>query len=197
MRKRELVGIGIVDDQGFPPLDNLNDSGFRLFFIGNINDVRKTEGFDVLLCDIMGVSTKLSSSNQGYALICEIRKHYPDKITIVYTGSSTRTKIVRDAIDICDEYIPKSAELDQWITKLDKSIDLALDPVDKWHRIKLRLSELRVPSKQLSEIEHLFVKSLKKNNKSYFEKKISKIDISDDIKPILQGLVVSAIWASL
>jgi hypothetical protein len=197
MEKRSLAKIAIIDDEGFPPIDNLNDSGFCLYFIGNINDIRKIEEFPIVLCDIKGVALKFSQSEQGAALISEIKRHYPEKVIIVYTGSSTRSSLVKGAINESDNYIPKSADIDQWVKVLDKAIDNAFDPVEQWKRIRGKLVECSVPAKSVANIEHKFAKSIINGNANTFSDYVKKLKISDDVKPILQNLASSAIWAAL
>lgn len=193
--KRKAVKIAVIDDQYFQPFDNLRDNGFDVIFIGNVNEIRELETYSLILCDIGGVANKVSKELEGAALVEEIKRVYSEKYVIVYTGFTNRNPKVKHALKYADDFIKKAAELDQWNKLLDHYVNRVLDPLESWKLVRKKLLERNVSASVVAKLESKYAKSIVLGNPDYIANYTRKIQISDDVRPIIQGLVSSAIWS--
>lgn len=194
---RQRVRIAVIDDQPFPHLDNLRDSHFDISQVGNISNVTHVEKYDVVACDLRGVGKAISEKNQGAAIIEEIKRLYPDKFVIAYSGSFARSTMVDIALNKSDDNISKAADLDKWFVLLDNAIQQVADPVERWKRIKSRVADKTITADELAAAEDAYVKSIIKGKRSILERHIKGPKIGDDLRIIIRSLVTSAVWAAV
>src|SRR5436190_24229097 len=83
---RERIPIIVIDDKAFPYLKLLRAHHYNLRKVDDITDVKMVEAYPIVLCDIRGVGRSLSTKFEGAHVIAEIRKHYPSKVIIAFTG---------------------------------------------------------------------------------------------------------------
>lgn len=192
---RKKVSICVIDDELFYPLPILRDHGFEIVQVGDISSVSKIDKYDIVACDLRGVGEKFSERLQGAAIIQELKRARPEKYVIAYSGSFDRSTMARIADDYADRKIAKSADIDKWVMVLDQAIQVTTNPVEKWTRIRSALNERKVSSSTISKLESAYCRAIIIGDKASFVKSIRKIELVDDVRPIIQGLVASAIWA--
>jgi hypothetical protein len=100
--KRAQVKIGVVDDQVFTPQvftpkSNLENSGYKIDYLGDISSVDKIAPYHITLCDLQGVGTALDAKKQGAFIIREIKRNYPEKFVVAYTGGGLNQTISKEA----------------------------------------------------------------------------------------------------
>jgi hypothetical protein len=105
--------------------------------------------------DLIGIGARLSPTLHGAHVIEEIKKIYPEKIVIAYTGGA-KQDLLSKAIPASDYYLPKDANVEQWCDQLDSSIKLLGNPVTVWKALRHRLLDAGVTPYQLAELEDLF-----------------------------------------
>lgn len=194
---RQNLRIAVIDDQPFLYLEALQSNNFDIASVGNINNVNQLERYDIIACDLRNVGMELNSKLQGASVIQEIKRLYPNKYIIAYSGSFDRSQMSKIASQTADKKINKSADLDKWIVTLDDAISSSVNPLAQWSRIRHRLVELNVSAEKVAKVENAFAKSIILKNKKYLENVFEKVGFSEDVRPVVQGLVSSAIWGMI
>lgn len=171
---RKKIPILAIDDQNFPPQNNLANSGFKIETFSDIQRISDVEPYAIVLCDVNGVGANLSTDTQGAYVIEEIKKTYPDKVVIAYTAGSAMSKLVTSAKANADRYIRKDASIEEWRDLLDQVIRDFCNPIVVWKKQRLRLLNAGIDLQELLQIEQALVKNLGKgrdNIKSAIEEK--------------------------
>ena len=86
--KLSHVQMLLIDDSDFPYLENLATHDFNIRQYRDVTDLKSVEPYPVVLCDIRGVGRQLSERFEGAHVIQEIRKRYPAKVVVAYSGES-------------------------------------------------------------------------------------------------------------
>lgn len=195
--RRRSLSVCVIDDQPFSPLQNLRNNHFQISEVADPKDIRTLEPYAIILCDLQGVGTALNPQRQGAHLIAEIKSNYPDKIVIGYTGAIASSIIYKDANQNADYMIKKDAPIEDWISTLDGAIDQLRNPIIVWKKFRARLIEKDVPLYKIAELEDTFVKTYSKGSDTTGARLIScinRLDLGQDIRPIIQGFVSSVIF---
>ncbi len=158
---RRSIRIAVVDDQPFAPEHNLKNNQFQIATYTDIHKVEQLEEFPIVLCDLQGVGLQLASDLQGAYLIEEIKRNYPEKAVIAFTGGSTNSNISKRAALAADDYLKKDASIEEWRDVLDKHIRNLSDPVYVWKQLRIRLIKADVTPLELLKLEHAYVSSIK------------------------------------
>jgi DNA-binding NarL/FixJ family response regulator len=194
---RSRVCICVIDDEMFFHLETLRNHGFDIVQIGNISNLGNVEKYDIVACDLRGVGGKFNEKLQGASIIQEIKRSMPEKFIIAYSGSFDRSNMSRIATDIADRKIVKSADIDKWISVLDDAIATTTNPIERWRRMKISLVEKGIKTDLIYKLEKSYCKSVIKNNRQIFIRSTSSLNLTEEIKPIIQGIVASALWAGV
>jgi len=183
---RARVPIVVIDDQGFAYLDVLRNHGFSIQLLNDITDIKAVESYPIVVCDVRGVGKSFGSTFEGAHVISEIKKHYPNKILIVYTGQRFDASF-NQYFALCDSSIKKDAESEQWVEVLDNAIAAFVDPIAEWKKLRDYLIDLDVPTIRIAELEDSYVSAvLEKRTPFQNEKKL--IDLPQDAKGVLIGV---------
>ncbi len=142
---RAQVSIVVIDDQGFVYSDILRNHGFHITLLKDITDINAVEAYPVVVCDIRGVGKSFGSPFEGAHVISELRKHYPNKILIAYTGQQFDASF-NQYFSLCDASVKKDAESQQWVETLDEAISNFLDPVAQWKKVRSYLISCDIPT---------------------------------------------------
>jgi hypothetical protein len=195
--KRENIRIAVIDDQAFAPEQNLRNAGFRVDSIGDIKNISEIEPFQVILCDLQGVGAHFESKYQGGFLINEIKRNYPEKFVIAYTGGSLDPSVVGYAQNFADDFIKKDADINEWRDKLDDVIRSLSDPIEIWRRQRDALIDADVSTLEILKLEDAFVRSVKQNDSRPYVFYVNNPRINKDIRAIGQSLIASGIFKLL
>jgi len=183
---RPRVSIVVIDDKGFVYLNVLRNHGFIITELTDITDVKAVQTYPIVVCDIRGVGKAFGSDFEGAHVLAEIKKHYPNKILIVYTGQLFDASF-NQYFALCDASVTKDAESQQWVEVLDNAIATFLDPIAQWKKLRSYLIDLDVPTMRLAELEDHYVSAvLAKQAPFQDEKKL--IDLPQDAKAVLLGI---------
>lgn len=98
-----------------------------------------------------------------------------------------------------DAILKKDIDVEEWIRKLDEFAEAAVDPYVIWNKIRIRLVELNVDTRDILLLEDSYVRSVQERDPglSMLAKNSMKISISPDVRAIIQGLVSSAIFSAI
>lgn len=158
---RRSIKIAVVDDQPFAPEHNLKNNQFQIVTYTDIHKIDQLEEFPIVLCDLQGVGLQLASDLQGAYLIEEIKRNYPEKAVIAFTGGSTNSTISKRASLAADDYLRKDVSIEEWRDVLDRHIRNLSDPVYVWKQLRIRLIKADITPLELLKLEHAYVTSVK------------------------------------
>jgi DNA-binding response OmpR family regulator len=151
----------VIDDQPFAPEHNLKNNQFQIDTYTDIHKVDQVTDYPIILCDLQGVGLQLASDMQGAYLIEEIKRNYPEKAVIAFTGGSANSNISRRAELAADDYLRKDASIEDWRDVLDKHIRNLSDPVYVWQQLRVRLVKSEIAPLELMKLEHAYVSTIK------------------------------------
>ncbi|OJV91800.1 MAG: hypothetical protein BGO34_06695 [Bacteroidia bacterium 44-10] len=190
---RSKVNVAIVDDEEFVYLDELRRSGFSLVKYDDVPDLQSLEAYPAIICDIKGVGKAFKSPFEGAYLIRELRKKYPFKVLAAYTGSTYDISInsYLEGIHI----IKKDISVDEWCSEIDYLIKRVSDPKENWNKIRDMLIKEDVPLLSLAKLEHEYVNILlnKDGNFHDFPSSMKKMNLSEDVRSVIQSLIAGLI----
>ena len=161
--------------------------------IGDIKSVNEVLKYDVVLCDIMGVGKYLDPRLQGASIIAEVRRSFPEKYVIAYTGAALNQVAARQANALADDTLKKDADIEDWIGLLDKYMNASQDPFKVWIRIRSTLIDRGVDTKDVLCLEDAYVRSIKKGDAHFIRltKQADKLRLRDDVRSIINGIISS------
>lgn len=196
-RLRRSIPICVIDDQPFSPLTNLRNNHFQVSEISDASDIRVVEPYAIILCDLQGVGAKLDPEKQGAHLIAEIKRSYPDKHVIAYTGATPTSVLYRAAKEYADGIIKKDASLEVWTETLDKGIKQVTDAIVVWRKFRVRLLDNGFSPIDLVVLEDRFVRNYEEGaepTKAAITSSIGKLNLASDVRAIAQGFISSIIF---
>lgn len=103
---RSRFPIVVIDDKDFTPMKNLQRYNFSVTHFDDISSIDSIYRYPIVLCDLHGVGASLGSRLQGAQVIREIKKNYPEKYVIAYTGDGS-SEMTEVAISYADAYLKK------------------------------------------------------------------------------------------
>lgn len=197
--KRKCVPIAVIDDNRLDAAQNLQRYDYDIQEIGDLKNLEEIEGFSIILCDVMGVGGHFGSKYEGAAIISEIKKNYPSKIVIAYTGGSVNSESVRKAIELSDEWVKKDVDSTEWEEVLDRYVEESIDPYEVWMRLRFALVEMELDTLDILRLEDKYVKSIQKRDKGFSDllSTVNAGSYSGDVRAIVQNLIASTIFGSI
>lgn len=160
--------IAVIDDQAFLKAEALRAHRFNLVEIGDIRTVDQVAEYPIIVCDIRGVGGALSSSLEGAHLIAEIRKTYPDKFLVSYSGAQFDISY-NEPLKSADVSLPKDATTEHWVRTLEDGINKVGNPRERWLRLRSRLLDKGVEIHEVFEMEQRFIRAVEKQDASLFQ----------------------------
>lgn len=194
---RKQVRIAVIDDESFQPENNLRRNNYNIATFPDLNTIEDISGYQIVLCDLSGVGTNQNPELQGAHLISEMKKAYPEKYIIAYTGGSSDREVYAKAMLNADYFLKKDETIDQWIAVLDEAIKNVANPIYVWKKIRPKLLEADVSPYELALLEDTFVKELSKNgdiNARAIQQKAAKLNLSSNAQSIISSLIANAIF---
>jgi len=159
---KKQISIAVVDDNPFLKADALRTNGFNITEVGDIRSIEQIMAFPIVICDIKGVGKAFGSDYEGAHVLAEIRKAYPDKFLISFSGSQYDVSY-NESLNSADLSATKDANLDYWIKVLETGLKAVGDPKERWLRFRQTLTTKGVDSYEIFKLETAFVKNLSVN----------------------------------
>lgn len=193
---RSAIKIGVIDDEKFVAFGSLKSHGYDVAELPDITRIDEVADFDIVLCDLMGVGKNFDATAGGGSIIREIKKNYPVKFVIAYTGARANSGEAILAQKYCDHFLKKDADMEEWTVTLDGCVDHLLDPYQMWIDARQGLLDVETDIRQVVRLEHAYVKGILGKDKEFKElrKTLGVIDLSGHAKGIVQSLIASAIY---
>ena len=170
---RNETRIAIIDDQNIALIPKIKKHSYNITHFKDIENINDLQKFKVIICDIQGVGKKFGSKYEGAHLISEIKKEYPLKYVVAFSGKSfdpTYNKFFK----MCDDVMQKGSDINEWVTCLDLAIKNTINPKYNWEIARKTLLESNVSLNEISKIEQAFIKTIIKNDISIYNKLIIK-----------------------
>ena len=192
---RDRIEIAIIDDEPFQYLEILRNHNFHIRPFEDIADIKAVHAYPIVLCDIKGVGKSFHSKYEGAHIIDEVRKHYPSKIIIAYSGHQFDPSFNK-YFQMCDFVLKKDIDSDNWVENLDNAISKAMNPITQWFKIRAYLLEKDVPLNSILKLEDDYVEMFFKKKESFPSNKTLNT-LSDDVKSVILNFTSSAIFKLL
>lgn len=181
MKDKKNVRILFLDDEGYDT-DLLRNLGYldveKMYEYKKMDDFEK---YDIIFCDINGIAKDLDPIYQGAALAKLIKQTYPEKVVVIFSAKEQLLTFTQ-FYEYVDDLIYKNMPPAELASKIDQYISQMINPIDFWNNIKKQLIKQNVKSKDISNLEHYYVKSI-----------LDKKDYSSDIQKISKGEVLSTV----
>jgi hypothetical protein len=168
---RPEMRVVIIDDKAFEFLKPIQRHGFKISQKFDVERIEDCEDYDVVICDIRGVGTKISPNGQGAHLAKEVKRRYPDKFVCVYTSGSTTAKFTDLMIGLDASYSPRW-DVETWVEHLDAASNTMMHPYHRWLRTRSALLEKGVSLTKLRKLEDSFVHAVESGKPDDFQKAV-------------------------
>jgi len=115
--------ILFIDDKKFPIVDRLNEEGWLTKRVKDVTSINTNEikRAQIIFVDCKGVGKRLSVSDQGIAIIREIKRTYKDsKRVILYSEHSDFS--LGPNFDIADHHMNKNSNLYDFIVTIENEL---------------------------------------------------------------------------
>lgn len=186
---KKKISIAVIDDQPFLMAEGLRTHGFNIVEVGgDIRSVDQIMAFPIIICDIKGVGKSFGSTYEGAHVLAEIRKTYPDKFLITFSGMQYDVSY-NESLTSADAAATKDANIDYWINVLEAGLKAVGDPKERWFRFRQTLVAKKIDSYDLFKLETAFVKSISSKNTSAMSEHI----VPDELKEIVKAFASVAL----
>ena len=196
--ERKQIPILVIDDEDFEYLDHIKNHRFDVEYFPDIQTIESASSYEIILCDIQGVGKKFKSKYEGAHVIQELRKKFPFKTIIAYTGY-THDPTYNRFFALADFSVKKDIDGDEWIDKLDEAISIATDPKKRWMKMRDFLLENEVPLFDIMKLEDEFVKAIinKKSLDNFPSSKLSNESSCESIGSQGVNQIVSQVMSQV
>lgn len=189
---KEQVKILIVDDNKPSDLiDILRERGYKIYYKENISYQIETEPFDIILLDIRGIASVYGSIDEGFGFALDLKKDYPEKVVVSYSGESGRN--ISERINEIDGFISKDTSADIWCSKLNEYIKRYCTVEYQWDAIAKKLKYNGIDDNTISSVKDEFIKSFDGDEfrgfNDYFVQAIEDLKISMELMSSIISLI--------
>ncbi|TKG07902.1 response regulator [Vibrio lentus] len=191
--KRNAVDILCIDDQGLQYEEIIRHHGFNIRVLKDIEDIRSVADYPVVICDIKGIGKAFNSPFEGGHIIQEIKKHYPSKVVIAFSGHQFDAKYNK-YFKMSDYVLSKDIDSDQWVDILDETVRKITSPTEQWKRIRQYLVDNNVSTKVIFQLEQEYISAVLDKDASKFGKTKTLNLLSQDVRGVIQGFVASLVF---
>jgi hypothetical protein len=189
------VEIAVLDDNPFAPRDALLSHKFRITELGpDIRSLDQIGSYPMIICDVNGVAKAFGSELEGAHLVAEIRKAYPDKYLMAYTGL-TYSLSMSNALTAADQRLAKDASVEVWIQTLETGLSAVANPRQRWIRMRNALLERGVELFHVQKLEQAFIKSVQQKRVEIFSDVAKESPVSSEIKDLVIKFSATAVAA--
>lgn len=190
---KSKVEIAVLDDKPFAPREALLIHKFRVVELGpDVRSLDQISTYSVVVSDVGGVGKAFGSSLEGAHLVAEIRKAYPDKFLVAYTGL-TYSLPMMNALAVADKRIEKDASIEVWVQTLETALNEVMNPRSRWIRMRRALLERGLELIEVLELEQAFIASVRERRPDCLAEKAKSLGISQEAKDIVIKFAATAV----
>lgn len=192
---KRQVEIAVLDDNPFAPKDALVHHKFRITELGpDIRSLDQVSTFPIIVCDVAGVGRAFGSSLEGAHLVNEIRKAYPDKFLIGYTGL-THSVATTNALIAADRRMAKDESVEAWIKNLEAGMDEVVSPRNRWTRMRRALLERGVELFDVFKLEQAFIRAVKQRKPDILTSQAQQLGVAQEVQDLIIKFSATAVAA--
>ncbi|EKO3844581.1 hypothetical protein HJ189_04720 [Vibrio parahaemolyticus] len=191
--KRNVADILCIDDQGLKYEGIIRHHGFSIRVLNDIEDIRQVSDYPIVICDIKGIGSKFNSPFEGGHIIQEIKKHYPQKIVVAFSGHQFDARYNK-YFKMSDYVLTKDIDSDEWIEVLDEIIKKITCPIEQWKQMRQYLINKNVPLKTIFLLEQEYIQAMQQKDATKFAKEKTIKILPSDVRAIIQSFVASLIF---
>lgn len=173
--------ILVVDDQPFVLKDVLSSHGFSITEMRDIQSVDLSAAYPIVVCDIKGVGAALKGKHEGAHLFREIRRAFPEKYIIAFTGfrfDPTYNEYFRSA----DLSLKKDTDSEAWVTALDSAVKTMSDPSTRWLRLRKHLlDDAGLELWDVLRLEQAFIEAVESGDKQKLTGVLGSLRVPEQI----------------
>ena len=190
---KRRVEIAVLDDNAFSPKEALANHKFHITELGpDIRSLDQISAYPVIVCDVGGVGRAFGSSLEGAHHVTEIRKAYPDKFLMAYTGM-TYSLAMTNALTAADKRMEKDASIDAWVQTLEIGINEVINPRNRWIRMRRALLERRVEIFDVFRLEQAFIKSVQQRKPDVLANEARSLSVGQEVKDLVVKFSATAV----
>lgn len=187
------IEIAVLDDNAFAPREALINHKFRIIELGpDIRSIDQVSKYAIIICDVGGVGKAFGSTLEGAHLVKEIRKAYPDKFLMAYTGM-TYSLAMTNALTTADKRMEKDASIEAWVQTLEAGLSEVVNPRNRWIRLRRALLERGVELFEVLNLEQAFIKSIQNRQPDILANKARSLRISQEVKDLVVKFSATAV----
>lgn len=187
------VEIAVLDDNAFAPREALINHKFRIIELGpDIRSIDQVSSYAIIICDVGGVGKAFGSALEGAHLVKEIRKAYPDKFLVAYTGM-TYSLAMTNALTAADKRMEKDAGIEAWVQTLEAGLNDVVSPRRRWIRLRRAILERGVELFEVLRLEQAFIKSIHNRQPDFLANEARSLGISEEIKDLVIKFSATAV----
>lgn len=172
--------IAVIDDEPFSKANALRNHKFSVVELGDIKALDQVSEYAIVVCDIRGVGKALDSPLEGAHLLAELRKSYPDKYLVSYSGAQF-DMTYNESLSKVDVSVAKDAHTEQWVSVLEQGLVQVGNPRERWLRFRKTLLDRGVDLHEVFELEQTFIKSIEKRDAALMKRH----SVPDEVKEIV------------
>lgn len=181
----------MIDDQPFLLKEILASHGFSITEMRDLQAVDLASAFPIIVCDIKGVGAALGGKHEGAHLFREIRKAFPEKYIIAFTGyrfDPTYNEYFRSA----DVSLKKDTESEAWVEVLDAAAATMSDPTTRWLRVRRHLLDVAELDLWLVlQLEQAFIASVEAGTKEPLVGSLGSLRVPEETGKLLKSFATS------
>ena len=187
------VEIAVLDDNPFAPKEALVSHKFRVTELGpDIRSLDQVATYPIIVCDVAGVGRAFGSNAGGAHLVKEIRKAYPDKFLIGYTGQ-THSIATTNALAAADKRMAKDESIEAWVQNLEEGINEVMNPRNRWVRMRRALLERGVELFDVLQLEQAFIKSVQQGKPDVLVSEVRSLGVAQEVKDLIIKFSATAV----
>lgn len=190
---KSKIEIAVLDDKRFEPQESLMTHKFRILELGpDIRSIDQISTYPIIICDVGGVAKAFGSPLEGAHLVSEIRKAYPDKFLIAYTGL-TYSLAITNALTDADRRLEKDANIDVWVQTLETGLNEVINPRNRWIRLRRALLARGVELFDVLMLEQAYIKAIQERKPDYLANKAKSLGISEEVRDLVIKFSATAV----
>ncbi len=194
-RTRHAIPICVIDNDAFEYMEALKGLCFHISQLTDVDDVAVLSSFPIIVCDIKDVGKKFRNSGGGGVIVSELRKTFPDKYLIIFSGGTFDVNYNK-YFAVADQSVAKTTTFDDWMKVLDEAVRQMGDPARRWERLRnYLLQHTDLTMYDLFRLEQSYVKAVLAGTQDAFVDRIDKMKLDQNSTGTLKLFAGSAIVA--
>lgn len=186
---RSKIKIAVIDDKRDFFKEDFAKTGFvNVTIHESFTGLFGYSGYDVILCDIDGVSIQPNDKRQGIAVAKQLKDKYPEKLVFLYSGRRPE-EYDKEYYKYVDAYFSKDLSAGELADKIHERCRVFWDPREAWYWTREQLLKNHQTTKSVAWLEDAYVRSFLDKKNRLDEPLMQKIDIASSFIKLLAEII--------